>query len=58
MMKMMAKITIVQLRFSHLRAMVLSRTWEMIPSEMELVMTMAKRVMKQGSPSSYELKSM
>ena len=29
-----------------------------IPSEMELVMTMAKRVMKQGSPSSYELKSM
>ena len=52
MIKIMARITIVTLRFFHLRAIELMTTYEMmpsrIPSEMEAVIGIMKRVMKQG----------
>ena len=60
--KITASTTMVGFRFSHLRAMVFSATYEMMPSRMpsliELAIAIENSVMKQGSPSSYELKSM
>ena len=54
--KITASTTNVMFRFSHLRAMAFSITYEIMPSRipslMLLDMAMANSVMKQGSPSS------